>query len=98
MPVQALTFNHRRAAFYKAYRESPTSAAVLATKQKGLKGCRMLSHKCPVYLVKELVRLHNLSHGGSGYTFWDMLDHSLDLEEQWTAHSSGKGISSACGS
>ena len=57
----------------------------------------MLASHTPVYLIKSLVHIHNMSHSGSGWSLWDALDHALDLEAEWGAHASEKGISAAHG-
>lgn len=92
LPVKAITFNHRQMAFYQAKSESPDSLPLLQTEERGLKGVRMLRHDCPVYLIKEMVRLHNLSHGGSGVHIFDIIDHALELEDMWQAHCSKTGL------
>ena len=95
LPVLAITFNHRREAFYRADEIAPNCSAMMATKAHPLQGCRMLAHDAPIYCVKELVKLHNLSHGGSGLNIWDMVDHSLELEQQWSVYAQEKGITTA---
>ena len=71
-PLRLITFNHRQMAFYKAYEENPNAPAVVGTLDRGLRSVRMLSSHCPDYLVRDLVRLHNLSHGGSGLHMFDL--------------------------
>lgn len=93
LPVHAITFNHRREAFYRADEIAPNCPPMIATKAHPLQGCRMLAHDAPIYCVKELVKLHNLSHGGSGLNMWDMVDHALELEQQWSAYAQERGIS-----
>lgn len=82
-PIEAITFNHRQMAFYKAYEENPNAPAVVGTLDRGLRSVRMLSSHCPDYLVRDLVRLHNLSHGGSGLHMFDLIDSALELEQAW---------------
>ncbi len=97
LPVAAITFNHRREAFYRADQEAPNAGAMLSTKAAGLKQCKMLAFDTPTYLIKELVKVHNLSHTGSGVNIWDLIEHALDMERQWTVHIREKGITSANG-
>lgn len=97
LPVAAITFNHRREAFYRADLEAPNAPAMLSTKAAGLKQCKMLASDTPTYLIKELVKVHNLSHTGSGVNIWDLIEHALDVERQWTVHCREKGISSTNG-
>ena len=94
-PVKAITFNHRQMAFYKAYEQDPTNQAVLGTLERGIRGVRMISSKTPVYLVKQLVNLHNLSHGGSGVHLFDLFDASLELEKEWQAHCLSIGLTAS---
>lgn len=93
-PVKAITFNHRQMAFYRAYDENPTQA-VLDTRDRGIKSVRMISHDCPVYLVKHLVHVHNLNHGGSGLHIFDLLDSALDLEQAWQAQCQSTGLTAS---
>lgn len=97
LPVEAITFNHRREAFYRADKESPDAPPMVSTKATGLKQCKMLMSTTPVYLIKELVKVHNLSHIGSGVNIWDLIDHALDIEKAWTVHCRERGITSANG-
>lgn len=91
-PVKAITFNHRQMAFYRAFEENPTAPAVVGTKERGIKSVRMISSTCPPYLVKQLVHLHNLSHGGSGVHIFDLLDGSLEIEQAWQAKCHKTGL------
>lgn len=95
LPVAAITFNHRREALYRAVKEAPTAPAILQTLSTGLKACRMLSASTPVYCIRELVRLHNLAHGGSGVNFFDIVDHALEIEQRWQFHCQERGITAA---
>lgn len=92
LPVLAITFNHRQAAFYRADQEHSESAALQSTRNRGLKSVRMLKHNCPIYLVKELVKLHNLSHGGSGFHMWETMDHALEIEDEWAVKCNLTGL------
>ena len=96
LPVLAITFNHRREAFYRAWeRDESRSGPLQSTQSSGLRDCRMLASHTPGYLVKALVHIHNMSHTGSGWSMWDALDHALELECEWSAYASEKGISAA---
>lgn len=95
LPVEAITFNHRQVAFYRAYAECPDNAAIKATLEHGIRGVRMLSSDCPLYLVKDLIKLHNLSHNGSGLHMWELMDYALELEEQWTVYCGDHGLTAA---
>ena len=94
-PIEAITFNRRQMAFYKAYEENPNAPAVVGTLDRGLRSVRMLSSHCPDYLVRDLVRLHNLSHGGSGLHMFDLIDSALELEQAWQAKCAITGVTAA---
>ena len=95
LPVLAITFNHRQAAFYRADQEHPEAPAMQSTRSRGLKSVRMLKHTCPIYLVKELVKLHNLSHGGSGFHMWETMDHAMEIEEEWAVKCASTGLTAS---
>ena len=90
MPVEAITFNHRQTAFYRAFDQHPEAVAVFKTKSRGLRQMRMLAHDAPIYVVIRLCKVHNEYHGGSGSTFWDYLDLGLVLEANFRVKSKGR--------
>lgn len=54
LPLEAIAFNHRPEAFYRADMASPNAPAMLFTKSSGVKGCKLFSAATPVYLIKVL--------------------------------------------
>lgn len=93
-PVRAITFNHRAEAFYRAKTEQPQNNFVLAAEKAGLVRVRMLDALTPAAARKYLMSFHNSFHGGSGYSFAEMGDECLAIEQNWRAYCTTKGLTS----
>lgn len=93
-PLLALSYNHRRQAFYDAYKEQPQNPQVQATLKNGIKRARILHKDTPNFVVEWLCSEHNLHHTGSGETPLGIVDKALKAEASWKRKCSNEGITS----
>ena len=82
-PLLALSFNHRRAAFYNCHAKDPHHKMVEQTLRQGLRRCRCLHKSTPSWVIEWLVGEHNRHHRGSGETALALIDEALRIEAQW---------------
>ena len=88
LPLQALSFNHRAEAFYRANVDHPESLFVQSVKDKGLTRVPVLHHGTSERVLSRLVKVMNAFHEGSGDSMLDYLDEALELEASWKCYSS----------
>ena len=93
-PALALSFNHRRQAFYNACKEQPNHPQVLQGLKTGLRRARMLHKDTPDFVVDFLCSEHNLHHTGSGETPFGLVEKALKTEAAWKRKCSDEGITS----
>lgn len=85
-PLLAVSFNHRAEAFYQAFSQSPDMPTVAGVSEKGLSRVAVLHYGTSERVVSKLVKLMNQYHGGSGDSFLDYMEESLQLEASWKSH------------
>ena len=90
----ALSFNHRRAAFYSARAKDKNRPMIQQTEAKGLRRCRILSASTPDIFVEWLCQQHNKFHKGSGQTVCGILSESLKIEASWKKRCISTGMTS----
>ena len=91
-PLQALSWNHRRAALYNCWEQDPQHPMVQMALKQGLQRCRVLHKNTPSYVIEWLVAEHNKHHRGSGLTVMSVVHDALKAEAAWHKHCSDKGI------
>ena len=91
-PLLALSYNHRRQAFYDAFKEQPENTQVQATLKAGIKRARILHKDTPDWVVKWLCSQHNLHHTGSGETPLGLVENALLIEASWKRKCAADGI------
>jgi len=79
----ALSFNHRRAAFYGCHAKDPNHEMVQQTLKQGLRRCRCLHKNTPQYIVTWLCAEHNRHHKGSGENALGLVQEALAIESSW---------------
>lgn len=93
-PALALSFNHRRQAFYNAFKEQPNHPQVQLGLRQGLRRARLLHKDTPDFIVEHLCAEHNLHHAGSGETPFGLVEKALKVEAMWKRKCSDEGITS----
>ena len=91
-PLLALSFNHRRAAFYGCFEKNPWHPMVVQTLKQGLRRARILHKDTPNYVIKWMCDEHNRHHSGSGVTPLAIVEEALNLEASWRRKCSTEGI------
>eukprot|EP00435_Cladocopium_sp_Y103_P046343 s120_g13.t1 len=76
-PLLALSFNHRRAAFYQARAKDKGHPMIQQTEAKGLRRCRILSASTPDIYIEWLCNQHNKYHRGSGQTVCGIMSEAI---------------------
>jgi hypothetical protein len=82
-PLLALSFNHRRAAFYQAHAKDKGHPMIQQTEAKGLRRCRILAASTPDIYVEWLCNQHNKYHRGSGQTVCGIMQEAIKVESGW---------------
>ena len=93
MPVYALSYNHRAAAFYRADAEDPTNPQVESVRNRGLKRVRILASWTPEFLLRFMSSVRNRYHKGSGASVIEVCKTALMLEASWRASCDHSGMS-----
>lgn len=94
-PAQAGTWNHRAAAVYAAAEEAPDLDTVAPVLSRGLQKVKFVDHRIPDKVWKAFITTHNTFHAGSGQSFQDLLQESVQIEAEWERHVSYLGMQSA---
>ena len=94
LPVYALSYNHRAAAFYRADSENSTNVNVDSVRKRGLKRVRVLAAWTPEFVLRFMCSVHNRFHRGSGATVLEICKTALELEASWRAACDHSGMTS----
>ena len=93
-PALEVSFGSLSESYYYSRQTAPNNMFVVAALHKGLTGVRMFHEKTPTNVLAFLKAYNNEFHGGSSWTFLEMLEEALQFEMEWTSHRTSKGISS----
>ena len=88
-PVQAITYNHRSEAMYRAIARDTENAYVARALATGLENVRLLASTTPPDVRSALCSMHNNYHFGAGDTFLSLLDKSEELMAAWEQRVNG---------
>lgn len=83
LPANAITYNHRSEAMYRAIEREPSNPFVMKALSTGLENVRMLSADTPIELRERLCAMHNNYHDGVADNWVTLLDRSGDLMQEW---------------
>ena len=83
LPANAITYNHRSEAMYRALKRSPENIYVKRALASGLENVRMLSANTPVEVRAALCAMHNRYHEGQSDSFVSLLDDAEAIMAEW---------------
>ena len=89
LPANAITYNHRSEAMYRAIEREPSNPFVVKALSTGLENVRMLSADTPIELREKLCAMHNNYHDGVADNWVTLLDRSGDLMQEWDVKVNG---------
>ncbi|CAJ1390829.1 unnamed protein product [Effrenium voratum] len=89
-PLHAGAFNHRAESFYRCHDEMVSGGVVnpyiQSVLDKGLTRIPVLHWGTSDKVFSKLIKVMNRYHDGSGDSFVEYFQESLDLESEWKAH------------
>ncbi|CAL1136738.1 unnamed protein product [Cladocopium goreaui] len=83
LPAQAITFNHRSEAMFRAIERDPKNPYVARALATGLENVRMLKSSTPQSVREALCSIHNAYHDGTGETWMSLLDLAGEIATAW---------------
>ena len=83
LPAQAITFNHRSEAMFRAIERDPKNLYVARALATGLENVRMLKSSTPQSVREALCSIHNAYHDGTGETWMSLLDLAGEIATAW---------------
>ncbi|CAK9039937.1 unnamed protein product [Durusdinium trenchii] len=81
--TNAITYNHRSEAMYRALKRAPENIYVKRALASGLENVRMLSANTPVEVRAALCAMHNRYHEGQSDSFVSLLDDAEAIMAEW---------------